>query len=94
MAKFINIGFGNMVAADRIIALVSPDSAPIKRLIQSAKDDGRAIDVPCGRRARAVIVTDSEHVILSAIQAETIANRLDYDDGDEDEDEDDAPSEN
>ncbi len=94
MAKFINIGFGNMVAADRIIALVSPDSAPIKRLIQSAKDDGRAIDVTCGRRARAVIVTDSEHVILSAIQAETIANRLDYDDGDEDEDEDDAPSEN
>ena len=94
MAKFINIGFGNMVAADRIIALVSPDSAPIKRLIQSAKDDGRAIDVTCGRRARAVSVTDSEHVILSAIQAETIANRLDYDDGDEDEDEDDAPSEN
>lgn len=89
MAKFINIGFGNMVAADRMIALVSPDSAPIKRLIQSAKDDGRAIDVTCGRRARAVIVTDSEHVILSAIQAETIANRLDSsDDGDEEEDED------
>lgn len=75
--KFINIGFGNMVAVDRVIALVSPDSAPIKRLIQSAKDDGRAIDVTCGRRARAVIITDSEHVILSAIQAETIAGRLD-----------------
>ena len=75
--KFINIGFGNMVAVDRVVALVSPDSAPIKRLIQSARDDGRAIDVTCGRRARAVIITDSEHVILSAIQAETIAGRLD-----------------
>ncbi|MBQ9131733.1 MAG: DUF370 domain-containing protein [Clostridia bacterium] len=75
--KFINIGFGNMVAADRVVALASPDSAPIKRLIQDAKDDGRVIDVSCGRRTRAVIVTDSEHVILSAIQTETIANRLD-----------------
>ena len=80
--KFINIGFGNMVAVDRVVALASPDSAPIKRLIQSAKDDGRAIDVTCGRRARSVIITDSEHVILSAIQAETIAGRLDSgDDG-------------
>ncbi len=75
--KFIHIGFGNMVAVDRVVALASPDSAPIKRLIQSAKDDGRAIDVTCGRRARAVIITDSEHVILSAIQTETLANRLD-----------------
>ena len=74
--KFINIGFGNMVAVDRMVALVSPDSAPIKRLIQDAKDSGRTIDVTCGRRTRAVIITDSEHVILSAIQAETIANRL------------------
>ena len=74
--KFINIGFGNMVAVDRIVALVSSDSAPIKRLIQDAKDEGRTIDVTCGRRTRAVIITDSEHVILSAIQAETIANRL------------------
>ena len=74
--KFINIGFGNMVAANRIVALVSPDSAPVKRLIQDAKDEGRTIDVTCGRRTRAVIITDSEHVILSAIQAETIANRL------------------
>ena len=77
--KFINIGFGNMVAADRIITLVSPDSAPIKRLIQDAKDDGRVIDVTCGRKTRAVIVTDSEHVILAAIQTETIANRLESD---------------
>ena len=75
--KFINIGYGNMVAVDRIVTLVSPDSAPIKRLIQDAKDDGRAIDVTCGRRTRSVIITDSEHVILSAIQTETIANRLD-----------------
>ena len=74
--KFINIGFGNMVASDRIVALANPDSAPIKRLIQDSKDDGRAIDVTCGRRTRAVIITDSEHVILSAIQTETIAGRL------------------
>ena len=75
--KFINIGFGNLVAADRVVALASPDSAPIKRLVQEAKDSGRAIDVTCGRRTRAVIITDSEHVILSAIQSETIAGRLD-----------------
>ena len=84
--KLINIGFGNMMAADRIVALVSPESAPIKRLVQDAKDAGRTIDVTCGRRTRAVIVTDSEHVILSAIQAETIANRLDNDLLDEEED--------
>ena len=65
-----------MVAVDRVVALANPDSAPIKRLIQDSKDDGRAIDVTCGRRTRAVIITDSEHVILSAIQTETIANRL------------------
>ena len=75
--KFINIGFGNMVAVDRMVALVSPDSAPIKRMVQDAKDEGRVIDVTCGRKTRAVIITDSEHVILSALQAETIANRLD-----------------
>jgi regulator of extracellular matrix RemA (YlzA/DUF370 family) len=77
--KFINIGFGNMVAAERIVTIVSPDSAPVKRLIQDAKDSGRVIDVSCGRRTRAVIVTDSEHIILSAIQTETIANRLSTD---------------
>lgn len=75
--KFINIGFGNMVAAERIVTIVSPDSAPVKRLVQDAKDAGRVIDVSCGRRTRAVIITDSEHVILSAIQSETIANRVD-----------------
>ena len=86
--KFINIGFGNMVAAERIVAIVSPDSAPIKRLVQDAKDEGRTIDVTCGRRTRAVIITDSEHVILSAIQAETIAGRLE---NDTDSTEDDVP---
>ena len=74
--KFINIGFGNMVSAQRIVAIASPDSAPIKRLVQDAKEDGRVIDASCGRRTRSVIVTDSEHVILSAIQTETITNRL------------------
>ena len=82
--KFINIGFGNMVSAGRIVAIASPDSAPIKRLVQDAKEDNRIIDVYCGRRTRAVIITDSEHVILSAIQAETITNRLSDDDDDDD----------
>lgn len=74
--KFINIGFGNMVSAGRIVAIACPDSAPVKRLVQDAKDEGRVIDVSCGRRTRAVIITDSDHVILSAIQSETITNRL------------------
>ena len=90
--KFINIGFGNMVASDRIITIVSPDSAPVKRLIQDAKDTGRVIDVSCGRRTRSVIFTDSDHVILSAIKAETISNRLNgqYEQDDEEETEDEA----
>lgn len=86
--KFINIGFGNMVAVDRMVAVVSPDSAPVKRLVQDAKDAGRTIDVTCGRRTRAVIITDSEHVILSAIQTETIVNRLDTGIDDEEDEED------
>ena len=80
--KFINIGYGNMVAVDRIITVTSPDSAPIKRIIQDAKDAGRAIDATCGRKTRAVIITDSDHVILSAIQTETITNRLQSDEDD------------
>ena len=84
--KLINIGFGNLVAANRLLAVVSPDSAPIKRLIQDSKDSGRAIDVTCGKRTRAVILTDSEHVILSAFQAETISNRLAGRDDEEGED--------
>ncbi len=78
--KFINIGFGNMVSAGRIVAIASPDSEPIKRLVRDAKEAGNVIDVSCGRRTRAVIVTDSGHVILSAIQTETITNRLSSDD--------------
>ena len=83
--KFINIGFGNMVSAGRIVAIASPDSEPIKRLVRDAKEEGRVIDVSCGRTTRAVIVTDSEHVILSAIQTETITNRLSIDDDIDDE---------
>ena len=74
--RFISIGFGNMVSAGRVITLVSSDSAPIKRLIQDAREAGRVIDVTCGRRTRSVIITDSDHLILSAIQPETISNRL------------------
>lgn len=85
--KFINVGFGNMVAIERVVALACPDSAPMKRLVQDAKDDGRAIDVTCGRRTRSIIITDSEHVILSAIQTETIAGRLENREGPEDEQE-------
>ena len=76
MLRLVNIGFGNMVAADRIIAIVSPDSAPVKRLIQEAREEKRVIDVTQGRRTRAVIQTDSNHLVLSAIQPETIAGRL------------------
>ena len=87
--KFINMGLGNMVAANRVVTLVSPDSAPIKRLISDAREDGRVIDVSCGRRTRSVIVTDSDHVILSAIQTETIANRLEGDTSNTDDEEED-----
>ena len=75
--RLVNIGFGNIVAADRLIAIVSPESAPIRRLIQEAREDGRLVDGTCGRRTRAVVVRDSGHVVLSAIQPETVANRLD-----------------
>ncbi len=75
--QLINIGFGNIVSANRIIAIVSPESAPIKRIIQEAKDDGTAIDATYGRKTRAVIIMDSGHVVLSSIQPETVAGRLD-----------------
>ncbi|HIZ83561.1 MAG TPA: DUF370 domain-containing protein [Firmicutes bacterium] len=89
--KLINIGFGNMVSASRLVAIVSPESAPIKRIIQDAKERGMLIDATHGRRTRAVIVTDSDHIILTYLQSETVANRLTEDDGDEldEEDEDD-----
>ncbi len=79
--KLINIGFGNIVSANRMIAIVSPESAPIKRIIQDARDRGMLIDATYGRRTRAVIITDSDHVILSAVQPETVAHRLDSKDG-------------
>ena len=77
--KLINIGFGNTVSADKIVAIVSPDSAPIKRMVQEAKDDGTAIDATLGRNTRAVLIMDSDHVVLSAIQPETISGRIDKD---------------
>ncbi len=89
--KLINIGFGNMVSANRLVAIVSSESAPIKRIIQDARDRGTLIDATYGRRTRAVIIMDSDHVILSAVQPETVANRVsDYGDeieGEEESDE-------
>lgn len=85
--KLINIGFGNMVSARKLVAIVSPESAPIKRIIQDARDRGTLIDATYGRRTRAVIITDSDHIILSAIQPETVANRLDSDEEDDVDDE-------
>ena len=73
--KLINIGFGNMVSSSRLVAIVSPESAPIKRIIQDVRDKGLLIDATYGRRTRAVIIMDSGHVILSAIQPETVASR-------------------
>ena len=81
--KLINIGFGNMVSANRLVAIVSPESAPVKRIIADARERGSLIDATYGRRTRAVIITDSDHVILSAVQPETVANRLDDDDEEE-----------
>ncbi|MFN5855218.1 MAG: extracellular matrix/biofilm regulator RemA [Pseudanabaenaceae cyanobacterium] len=74
--KLINIGFGNIVSANRVVAIVSPESAPIKRIISDARDRAQLVDATYGRRTRAVIITDSSHVILSAIQPETVANRF------------------
>lgn len=74
--KLINIGFGNMVSANRMVAIVSPESAPIKRIIQEAKEKGTLIDATHGRRTRAVIITDSDNIILTYLQSETVANRI------------------
>jgi len=74
--RLVNIGFGNIVSANKIVAIVSPESAPIKRIIQEARERGMLIDATYGRRTRAVIVTDSDHIILSAVQPETVAHRL------------------
>lgn len=77
--KLVNIGFGNIISADRMVSIVSPESAPIKRMVQEAKDNKTAIDATYGRRTRAVIIMDSGHIVLSAIQPETIAGRIDKD---------------
>ena len=82
--KLINIGFGNLVSAQRLVAIVSPDSAPIKRMVQEARERGVLIDASFGRRTRAVLVMDNDHLVLSALQPETVANRLvDTDEGEE-----------
>lgn len=81
--QLINIGFGNMVASSRIVAIVSPDSAPVKRIISEAKDKGRVIDATYGRKTRAVIITDSDHVVLSPVQPDTIGARYKEDDDEE-----------
>jgi len=78
--KMINIGFGNSVAAERIVSVVSPDSAPIKRMVQDARDKGRLIDASYGRKSRSVIFTDSDHIILSAVQPDTINTRISEED--------------
>ncbi len=75
--KLINIGFGNIISANRLVAIVSPESAPIKRIIQDARDRGMLVDATYGRRTRAVIIMDSDHIILSAVQPSTVAHRLD-----------------
>ncbi|MBR7071714.1 MAG: DUF370 domain-containing protein [Clostridia bacterium] len=86
--KLVNIGFGNMVSAGRMVAIVSPESAPIKRIIQDAKEEGTLIDATHGRRTRAVIITDSDHIILSYLQTETVANRMNDENSIDEEDED------
>lgn len=75
--QLVNIGFGNIVSAERIVAIVSPESAPIKRMVQEAKDNKTAVDATYGRRTRAVLIMDSGHVILSAVQPETVGGRID-----------------
>ena len=77
--QLVNIGFGNIIAANKIVAIVIPESAPIKRMIQAAKDAKTAVDATCGRRTRAVLIMDSGHIILSAVQPETVAGRVDKD---------------
>lgn len=81
--KLINIGFGNLINSSRIVAVVSPDSAPVKRMIQDCKEKGTLIDATHGRRTRAVIITDSDHVVLTYLQSETVANRLNETEEDE-----------
>lgn len=76
MNGLVNIGFGNIINSRKIVAIISPDAAPVKRMVQTAKDNGTAVDATCGRKTRAVIVTESDHLVLSALLPETIANRI------------------
>lgn len=90
MNGLVNIGFGNIINSRKIVAIISPDAAPVKRMVQTAKDNGTAVDATCGRKTRAVIVTDNDHLVLSALLPETIANRVNSKDemdqkGDDDE---------
>ena len=85
--KLINVGYGNFISSSRIIAIIGPDSAPVKRIIQEAKEERRLIDATYGRRTRAVIITDSDHIILTYLQSETVANRLNDEYAEEDEEE-------
>ena len=84
--QLVNIGFGNMISAERMIAIVSPESAPVRRLVQDARETGRVIDATYGRRTRAVIIMDSDHVVLSPLQPETVAGRMENRDGNNGED--------
>lgn len=84
--RLVNIGFGNMVAASRLVAIVSPESAPVRRLVQDARETGRVIDATYGRRTRAVIIMDSDHVVLSPLQPETVAGRMENRDSNNGED--------
>lgn len=81
--KLVNVGYGNMVAMGRIVAIVSPDAAPIRRMVQDARDSGHIIDATCGHKTRAVLITDSEHVILSPLMPETVSGRIDEKNGTE-----------
>ncbi len=81
--KLVNVGYGNMASVSRLIAIVSPDAAPVRRLVQDARDDGRVIDATCGHKTRAVLVMDSDHVVLSPLLPETVAARIDERKGEE-----------
>jgi regulator of extracellular matrix RemA (YlzA/DUF370 family) len=83
--KLINVGYGNFISSSRIIAIIGPDSSPVKRIIQEAKEERRLIDATYGRRTRAVIITDSGHIVLSSIQPETVANRIEMQEAEQEE---------
>lgn len=76
MNGLVNVGFGNIINSRKVVAIISPDAAPVKRMVQAAKDNGTAVDATCGRKTRAVVVMDSDHLVLSALLPETIANRV------------------